>query len=194
MNEPVDRFCEMIAAFEPKDRQEILTLACMAVGCPDKPTGVTPTKGTLLSELSHPYVIDDIRNRLNLLLAHTEVWPLVLLNGIVSMLTYHYERLADPQDVSARIDRGLADRRELEAELAKPVEERPVGLTDEKIHRKMHIIELIMTTAAAGRQRGERLAAQILAEYEKRFTQTYWYEWQIKYLESLKPEGLEPSI
>ena len=187
MSEPVDRLCELIAAFDAEDSAQILSLVCMAVGCPEKPTGVVPTKGTLLSELTHPYSANDLRKRLNLLADRMDVWPVVLVTGLLTMLTDHYDRLGDASNVSDWIDRCLAERQLLEAELSIPVEERATRLSDDSIRRKLEALGTIMTSQASGRQRAERIADRIREEWAQRFPTGYWYEWMMQHLRDTEP-------
>ncbi len=187
MSEPVDRFCEMIAVFEPKDRQEIVDLVCLAAGCPEKPTGVVPTKDTLLSELHHPHTVDDLRKRLNLLADRMDIWPVVLMSGLFHMLTDHYDRLADPSNVAEWIDRCLAERQALEAEVEKPLQDRTTGLTDDRIRRKIEAVEMIMTSSASRRQKAERLGSQIREEWDRRYPTGYWYAWLMQHLRDTMP-------
>ena len=187
MSEPVERLCELITAFDAEDSAQILSLVCTAVGCPEKPTGVVPTKGTLLSELSHSYTAEDLRNRLNLLADKMGVWPVVLVTGLLNMLTDHYDRLADPANVSEWIDRCLAERQALEAELGKPVQDRASRLTDERLRRKIEAVDTIMTSSASGRQKAERLSDRIREEWAQRFPAGYWYEWMMQHLRETEP-------
>jgi hypothetical protein len=187
MSEPIDRLCELIAAFDVEDSAQILYLMCAAVGCPEKPTGVAPTKDSLISELTYPYTADDLRKRLNLLIDRMEVWPVVLVTGILNMLTDHYDRLADPANVSKWIDHCLAERQALEAELGKSVDERATKLSDDSIRRKIKALGTIMTSQASGRQRAERLADRIREEWGQRFPIGYWYAWMMQHLRDTAP-------
>lgn len=187
MSEPVDLFCEMIAVFEPQDSHEILDLACLASGCPEKPTGVVPTKDTLMGELHHPHTVEDLRKRLNLLADRKDIWPVVLISGLFHMLTDHYDRLADPAKVAEWIDRCLAERQALEAELATSLEDRTRGLTDDRIRQKIKAVELRMTISASGRQRGERLSSQLREEWDRRYPPDYWYAWLMQQLRDTMP-------
>ncbi len=128
-----------------------------------------------------------------MLISRMNISPIVLITGIFNMLTDHYDRLADPANVSWWIDRCLENRQALEAQLMKPMEERAPGMTDEKIRALMVATETIMTNSSSGRQDAERLAIRVRQEWDKGFPKGYWYGWLMQHLSETMPPELRKN-
>jgi hypothetical protein len=194
MIHPVDHLCEMIASFGPDDAKTFLDFACLGIGCPDKPTGVPETPTTKLHELHHPFTVDDLRKQMMRVIKQMGVDSKLLICGTLYTVLSHYERMGDPQEVSALIDKFLEMKKTLQAELDKPIEERQDKRSDERLEKFMASVDKVMSGKPADRQNGERWADQLKEAWEKWFPEAYWSAWNLYELQTTAPPGFSTDL
>ncbi len=150
MQNPVDRFCEMLSRLDREDAEHLTDVACLGLGC------------------QPPSSIDRIRKQLARLIDEIEIHPEVAIAGTLQFMTSIYDTMADPEETSRRIDNFLDRIRALEAELEKPLTQRQKKATDEQIRQDIERGKGLMSLIPGTKADGERLGNMLSPNGTKR--------------------------
>jgi hypothetical protein len=163
MSEPVDRLCDMLAAFDEKDRQELLCHCRMALG--------PRTKS--INAILNPD-IEMIRKRLNELIDEQGMRPEFLIPAVTHHLIDHFQRRGSDDDVNSSIDFWLDLRDQYQVELELPQAERWDGNDDAFLRSMIDMAEQHLAGKTGTKSNDNWMVKQLQEESDQRFPRTYW--------------------
>lgn len=174
--EPVERFCKMIARLPTFGREEALRTTGSAIGWEADPeTALNSTNPA--QEIFRPPTIEELEKRMHFLVSQVRIQPMLLIPGLLQHLLWQFRSAATKESTSLAIDRDLGWLQRLEAMKQMPVEERPVGFSDEAIEKIIPRIKEVMQQHSAKRERAQEAAEILEEEWGKTFPHEYWVEW-----------------
>ncbi len=178
MSEPNDIFCEMLSGVPQDERDNVVSLCNLAVGC----------KLFLAQPGDDPEIVGDLpkteiealHRRLNWLAEKEHIKEEFMIPGLIHYLTEYYRKLSDSSTTSNLIDDHLETLSEINEELDKPEHERKDKRTDKELLSWKRHVEETMSGRPSQKTGAGIVFDHIEREAADRFPDGYWSNWRLR--------------
>jgi hypothetical protein len=182
MSEPIERFCQFLGEFQPKQRDELAFHCCLCLGANEKPTCVPQGPDVPYGKMFEFWKIQDLRERLTHLADEVRVPEDFLITSLLHHLVDHFTVVSDPQATSRSIDYHLGILERIDAELKQPQAERPDGHSDEYLQGTREQMEEIIAGKPAQREEAAQIVPKLEHALATTFGREYWQGWRLDQL------------